>query len=78
MKAAFRMWRNIRMIILVAVCAAMYSAALIAFKTAIPLIPGFIEVRIANIFPMVFNLLFGPGALHENRVRMGVVLAGRI
>ncbi len=60
MKAAFRMWRNTRMIILVAVCAAIYSAALIAFKTAIPLIPGITEVRVANIFPMVFGLLFGP------------------
>jgi len=48
------------MIILVAVCAAIYSAALIAFKTAIPLIPGITEVRIANIFPMVFGILFGP------------------
>jgi energy-coupling factor transport system substrate-specific component len=60
MKAAFRMWKNTRMIILVAVCAAIYSAALIAFKTAIPLIPGITEVRVANIFPMVFGLLFGP------------------
>jgi len=60
MKAAFTMWKNTRMIILVAVCAAIYSAALIAFKTAIPLIPGFTEVRVANIFPMVFGLLFGP------------------
>lgn len=60
MKAAIAMWRNTRMIILVAVCAAIYSAALIAFKTAIPLIPGFTEVRVANIFPMVFGLLFGP------------------
>jgi energy-coupling factor transport system substrate-specific component len=41
------------MIILVAVCAAIYGAALIAFKTAIPLIPGITEVRVANIFPMV-------------------------
>jgi len=48
------------MIILVAVCAAIYGAALIAFKTAIPLIPGITEVRVANIFPMVFGLLFGP------------------
>jgi energy-coupling factor transport system substrate-specific component len=54
------MWSNTRMIILVAVCAAIYSAALIAFKTAIPLIPGITEVRVANIFPMVFGLLFGP------------------
>jgi energy-coupling factor transport system substrate-specific component len=54
------MWNNTRMIILVAVCSAIYGAALIAFKTAIPLIPGITEVRIANIFPMVFSLLFGP------------------
>lgn len=60
MKAAIRMWRNTRMIILAAVCAAIYCAALIAFKTAIPLIPGITEVRVANIFPMVFGLLFGP------------------
>lgn len=60
MKAAFAMWKNTRMIILVAVCAAIYCAALIAFKTAIPLIPGITEVRVANIFPMVFGLLFGP------------------
>jgi len=48
------------MIILAAVCAAIYGAALIAFKTAIPLIPGITEVRVANIFPMVFGMLFGP------------------
>lgn len=60
MKAAFAMWRNTRMIILTAVCAAIYGAALIAFKTAIPLIPGVTELRVANIFPMVFGLLFGP------------------
>jgi len=60
MVAAFKMWKNTKMIILVAVCAAIYGAALIAFKTAIPLIPGITEVRVANIFPMVFGLLFGP------------------
>ncbi|MFB3886656.1 MAG: QueT transporter family protein [Thermodesulfobacteriota bacterium] len=60
MKAALRMWGNTRMIILVSVCASIYGAALIAFKTAIPLIPGITEVRVANIFPMVFGLLFGP------------------
>lgn len=62
MTAALTMWKNTRMIILVAVCAAIYAAALIAFKTAIPLIPGITEVRVANIFPMVFSLLFGPAA----------------
>ncbi len=60
MKPALTMWRNTRMIILVAVCASIYGAALIAFKTAIPLIPGITEVRVANIFPMTFGLLFGP------------------
>lgn len=60
MKALFSMWKNTRMIILVAVCAAIYGATLIAFKTAIPLIPSITEVRVANIFPMVFSLLFGP------------------
>ena len=48
------------MIILTAVCAAIYSAALLAFKTAIPLIPGITEVRVGNIFPMPFGLMFGP------------------
>lgn len=60
MRAALSMWKNSRMIILVAVCAAIYGAALIAFKTAIPFIPGITELRVANIFPMVFGLLFGP------------------
>jgi energy-coupling factor transport system substrate-specific component len=60
MKAAIRMWSNTRMIILVAVCAAVYAAALLAFKTAIPLVPGITEVRIAGVFPMTMGLLFGP------------------
>ena len=54
------MWKDTRMIILAAVCASIYGAALIAFKTTIPLIPGITEVRVANIFPMVFGILFGP------------------
>jgi energy-coupling factor transport system substrate-specific component len=60
MKAALAMWKNTRMIILTAVCAAIYSAALLAFKTAIPLIPGITEIRVGNIFPMPFGLMFGP------------------
>jgi energy-coupling factor transport system substrate-specific component len=60
MKAAIAMWGNTRMIILTAVCAAIYSAALLAFKTAIPLIPGITEIRVGNIFPMPFGLIFGP------------------
>jgi energy-coupling factor transport system substrate-specific component len=60
MKAVFAMWSNTRMIILTAVCAAVYGAALIAFKTALPLIPGITEIRVGNIFPVPFGLLFGP------------------
>lgn len=60
MRYAFIMWKNTRMIVLVAVCAAIYAAALIAFKTAIPLIPGVTEVRVAGIFLMTFGILFGP------------------
>lgn len=58
--SAFSMWSNTRMIVLVALTAAIYAGALAAFKTAIPLIPGFTEVRIGNIFPIAFGLLFGP------------------
>ncbi len=60
MRYVFSMWNNTRMIVLVAVCAAIYAAALIAFKTAIPLIPGITEVRVAGIFLMTFGILFGP------------------
>ncbi len=60
MRSALTMWNNTRMIILVAVCSAIYGSALIAFKTAIPLVPGITEVRVGNIFPVVFSLLFGP------------------
>ncbi|MCU0580450.1 MAG: QueT transporter family protein [Desulfobacterota bacterium] len=60
MKAIFSMWSNTRMIILTAVCAAVYAAALNAFKTALPLIPGITEVRVGNIFPVPVGLLFGP------------------
>ena len=60
MRHAFSMWKNTRMIVLVAVCAAIYAAALIAFKTAIPLVPGITEVRVAGVFMIVFGFLFGP------------------
>jgi energy-coupling factor transport system substrate-specific component len=59
MKEIFTMWRHTQMVVLVALSAAIYAAALIPFK-GIPLIPGFTEVRPANVFPFVFGLLFGP------------------
>jgi energy-coupling factor transport system substrate-specific component len=60
MKEIFTMWSNTRMIILVALSAAIYAAFLIAFKGGIVIVPGITEVRPANVFPPVFSLLFGP------------------
>ncbi|MDX9863671.1 MAG: QueT transporter family protein [Anaerolineaceae bacterium] len=60
MKEVITMWKNTRMIILVALSAAIYAAFLIVFKGGIPIVPGVTEVRPANVFPPVFSLLFGP------------------
>ena len=59
MKEVFTMWRHTQMVVLVALSAAIYAAVLIPFK-GFPIVPGFIEVRPANVFPVVFGLLFGP------------------
>ena len=56
------MWRDTRLIVLVAQIAAIYAAILIPFKIGIPLIPGFAELRPANAIPIVASLLFGPAA----------------
>lgn len=61
MKELILMWRNTRMIILVALIAAIYAAILIPFK-AIPLIPGVTELRPGNVCPIIFSLMFGPAA----------------
>ncbi|MGH7207970.1 MAG: ATP-binding cassette domain-containing protein, partial [Nitrospiraceae bacterium] len=55
-------WRDTRLIVLVAQTAAVYAAILIPFKVGIPLIPGFVELRPANAVPVVASLLFGPVA----------------
>jgi len=60
MKEVISMWKNTRMIVLVALSAAIYAAFLIVFKGGIPIVPGITEVRPANVFPPVFGLLFGP------------------
>lgn len=62
MKELITMWKNTRMIVLTAVSAAVYAAVLIPFKVAIPLIPGFTEVRPANVLPIICSLMFGPAA----------------
>jgi energy-coupling factor transport system substrate-specific component len=59
MKEIFTMWRHTQMVVLVALSAAIYAAVLIPLKS-FPIVPGFIEIRPANAFPVVFGLLFGP------------------
>ena len=59
MKEAFTMWKYTRMVVLVALSAAMYAAVLIPFKI-FPIIPGITEVRPANVLPIICSLMFGP------------------
>ena len=59
MKEVFSMWKNTKMIVLTALTAAIYAAILIPFK-AIPLVPGFTEVRPGNMIPVAFGMFFGP------------------
>ncbi len=59
MREVFTMWRHTQMVVLVALSAAIYAAVLIPFK-GFTIVPGFTEVRPANVFPFVFGLLFGP------------------
>jgi len=59
MKEVFTMWRHTQMVVLVALSAAIYAAVLIPFK-GFPIIPGAVELRPANVFPVIFGLLFGP------------------
>ncbi len=61
MKEIFTMWRHTQMVVLVALSAAIYAAVLIPFK-GFTIVPGYIEIRPANAFPVVFGLLFGPAS----------------
>ncbi|MEW6356323.1 MAG: QueT transporter family protein [Planctomycetota bacterium] len=55
------MWRNTRMIVLTAITGGAYAALMIPFKV-FPIIPGFSEVRPANVVPCLCSFLFGPAA----------------
>lgn len=61
MRDAILMWRHTKMVVLVALTAALYAALLVPFKP-IPLVPGITELRPANVVPVVCSLLFGPAA----------------
>jgi energy-coupling factor transport system substrate-specific component len=55
------MWSNTRMVVLAAICAALYAAILIPFKV-LQFLPGITEFRPANAVPIVCSFLFGPAA----------------
>jgi energy-coupling factor transport system substrate-specific component len=59
LKECFRMWSNTRMVVLVAISAAVYAAVLIPFK-AIQIVPGLAEIRPAAALPPLCSMLFGP------------------
>ena len=59
MKELFTMWRNTRMVVLTAICAAVYVAVLLPFKIA-TIVPGFTEFRPGAAMPVLLALLFGP------------------
>lgn len=61
MRGIFTMWKETRMIMLVAVIAAVYAAVLIPFQT-LQIIPGITSIRPANVFPVIFGIMFGPAA----------------
>jgi energy-coupling factor transport system substrate-specific component len=61
MKDIFSVWSKTRQIVIIAITAAIYASTLIPFK-AIQIIPGFVELRPASVFPILFGILFGPAA----------------
>ncbi len=61
MKELLTMWKSTQMIVLTVLIAAVYAAVIVPFK-AIPLVPGFTEIRVAPILIPAASLLFGPAA----------------
>lgn len=61
MKELLTMWRDTRMIMLVAIVAAVYAALLIPFAGFV-IIPGITAVRPGNVIPVIFGIMFGPAA----------------
>ncbi len=59
MREVWRMWQYSTMVVLTVLTAGLFAAILIPFK-GIPLVPGYTELRPANVIPLVFGLLFGP------------------
>ena len=59
MRELLTMWRETRMVMLVAVVAATYAATLFVFAGLV-ILPGFTGVRPGAVVPVVFGLMFGP------------------
>src|SRR5262245_124273 len=79
MRELTRCWQQTRMIVLIALCAALYVAVLLPFKIA-TIVPGITEIRPAAALPIVFSVFFGPaaawGAAFGNTI--GDVMGGTI
>ncbi len=59
MREIFTMWRSTRMVVLASITAALYAAALVAFKF-LSILPGSVEVRPGVALVVLCSLLFGP------------------
>ncbi len=79
MRELINCWQHTRMIVLIALCAALYVAVLLPFKIA-TIVPGITEVRPAAALPIFFSIFFGPvaawGTAFGNLI--GDVLGGTI
>jgi energy-coupling factor transport system substrate-specific component len=61
MRELLACWQSTRMIVLIGLCAALYTAVVFAFKW-LPIVPGLTEIRPGASLPIVFSLFFGPVA----------------
>ena len=61
MRELIACWQHTRMIVLIALCAALYVAVLLPFKIA-TIVPGITEIRPAMALPIFFSIFFGPAA----------------
>jgi energy-coupling factor transport system substrate-specific component len=61
MRELLACWQSTRMIVLIGLCAALYTAVLFAFKW-LPIVPGLTEIRPGASLPIVFSIFFGPVA----------------
>ncbi|MBI5018087.1 MAG: QueT transporter family protein [Deltaproteobacteria bacterium] len=79
MRELFTLWRHTKMVVLVALTAAIYAATLIPFKV-MTIIPGITEVRPGVVVPVVFGLLFGPAGAWGSGIGnvIGDVLGGTL